>query len=76
MATLTPPDRTDLARAARIISAIVIAGPVLAELLHPWLLRFPALGAVVAALEVLWTAYAKQRSAAAPPPDTPRQSSP
>jgi len=75
VATLNSTDRTDLNRAARIIAAISVAGPAIAELLHPWILRFPAIGAVVAALEVLWTAYAK-RPTAGPPADTPRQSSP
>ena len=79
MATLSSTDRTDLNRAARIIAAISVAGPAIAELLHPWILRFPAIGAVVAALEVLWTAYAKQPAdqppaatvpAPKPPPDT------
>lgn len=69
MATLTTTDRTDLNRAARIIGAISVAGPAIAELLHPWILRFPAIGAVVAALEVLWTAYAKSRTT--PPTPTP-----
>lgn len=76
MAALSPTDRTDLNRAARIITAISVAGPAIAELLHPWILRFPAIGAVVAALEVLWTAYAKQRSADTPPADTIRQGPP
>lgn len=75
MATLTPPDRTDLNRAARIIGAIVVAGPAIAELFHPWLLRFPALGAVVASIEVLWTAYAKQGDRGAPT-DSSHQSPP
>lgn len=73
MATLTPPDRTDLYRAARIISAVVIAGPALAEIFRPWILRFPAIGAAVAAIEVLWTAYTKQDG---PPADSSRQRPP
>ena len=76
MAALSSTDRTDLNRAARIIAAISVAGPAIAELLHPWIIRFPAIGAVVAALEVLWTAYAKQHPAGTPPADVPRQSSP
>lgn len=76
MAVLTSTDRTDLTRAARLITAISIAGPAIAELLHPWILRFPAIGAVVAALEVLWTAYAKQRTAGTPPADTTHQGPP
>lgn len=76
MAALTSTDRTDLNRAARLITAISIAGPLIAEILHPWIIRFPAIGAVVAAAEVLWTAYSKQRTAGIPPADVPRQSSP
>lgn len=62
MAPLPPGDRTDLTRIARIIAAVSIAGPVIAELLHPWIVRFPAIGAAVAIAEYLWTAYARARS--------------
>lgn len=75
MGALTSTDRTDLNRAARLITAISIAGPAIAEILHPWILRFPAIGAVVAALEVLWTAYANQHSGT-PPNDSTRQGPP
>lgn len=66
-------DRTDLNRAARLIAGVSLAGPAIAELLHPWILRFPAIGAVVAAVEVLWSTYTKARStpAASTPPPTP-----
>lgn len=77
MSALTSTDRTDLNRAARIITLITVAGPLIGELLRPWEIRFPAIGAVVAAAEVLWTVYAKQRtSAGTPPADAPSQSSP
>lgn len=75
MAAPTATDRTDLNRTARLIALITAAGPLIAEILHPWELRFPAIGAVVAAAEFLWTAYAK-RTAGTPPADAPRQSSP
>lgn len=71
MATLTAADRTDLNRAARIIGAITVAGPAIAEVLHPWVIRFPAIGAVVAALEVLWSVYAKSSSTPPTPPAGP-----
>lgn len=69
-------DRADLNRAARIITAISIAGPVVAELLHPWIIRFPAIGAIVAALEVLWSTYAKRPSASSQAASIPAQSPP
>lgn len=62
MAILAPSDRTDLNRAARIIGIIALAGPAIAEILHPWIIRFPAIGAVVAAIEVLWSTYTRQRT--------------
>lgn len=65
MAAFTPSDRRDLNRAARIITVISLAGPAIAELLHPWAVRFPAIGAAVAAIEVLWSTYARQRAATA-----------
>jgi hypothetical protein len=77
VAVLAPSDRGDLNRAARIVAAVSILGPAVAELLHPWILRFPAVGAVVAALEVLWTTYMRQRAsgqapaAPVPPPRPP-----
>jgi len=66
VSALTSTDRTDLNRAARLIALITVAGPAIGELLRPWEIRFPAIGAVVAAAEVLWTAYTKQ--AAEQPP--------
>lgn len=46
--------RTQLNRWARIAGVITVAGPAIAELIHPWILRYPALGIVVGAVEVLW----------------------
>lgn len=69
-------DRADLNRAARLIAMISAAGPVIAELLHPWILRFPAIGAIVAALEILWSTYAKRPGTQPPAATIPAQTPP
>lgn len=68
-------DRADLTRIARIISAVAVAGPLISELLHPWIVRYPAIGAVAALAEHLWTVYTRSRATAGGAP-IPRPTSP
>lgn len=64
MAT-SPAGRQQLARLLRVATAVAAAGPPIAELLHPWALRFPAIGVAVGLIEVAWEA-ARSLLAAAP----------
>jgi DNA-binding transcriptional LysR family regulator len=48
--------RTQIARLIRIAAAITAAGPLISELIHPWILRYPAIGIVVGTVEVAWRA--------------------
>lgn len=65
MAALAAHRRTQINRWARIAAVITVAGPIISELIHPWVLRYPALGLAVGAIEVAWRALYPARPATA-----------
>ena len=71
MATLTPAAREQLLRVARIFAVALLAQPAIASLAATTLVRYPLVGAVVAAVEVTWHEVTRRRDVVRPGPPAP-----